>query len=537
MSFPDLNRLLVLLINLMGVFLGFTVYRHAPKETVNRIFLVTIVLMLVWVNFAFAPRVIGQTNPGLAVVLLRIAWTATPLFSASLFFLTTYLTHSESKYRPLQWLVGSLAVAATLLAGFTGLVIEGVMVVDDAVGIDYGPGMWPYLGANFVTVVATAFVFFRTYSTLPEQNKLQLQYVGVGLLIFYIANLTFNISFPILLGEVRWYWIGDYSTLAVLSLTGYAIIRKDLFGIRVILTALLVILIAIVLAADVVVFTPAEFLKVTKGLILVLFLYLGYMLVQSVHREIEQREQLQEIAAELRRADEAKTEFISIVSHQLRTPLNAIQGYLSLLLEGTYGSLDAEKRAPVERLIRSAERLIHMVNELLGVSRIETGKIELELAEVDLCSVARSVVEEFSISAEEKGIELRASCAERGVPTLIGDVQKLRDCILNLVDNAIRYTDKGSVEVSVGREGDDVVVRVKDTGAGIDHADAGKLFESFQRGDVGRKQWMDGSGLGLYIAHEFVTLHGGKIWAESAGKGKGSTFVIRLPLHRRDMAA
>src|SRR5262245_7859635 len=388
MALPELNRLLILLINVTAAFLGVAVYRHAPREPVNRIFLVTIVLMLVWVNFAFAPRLIGQSNPELAIILLRVAWTATPLFSASLFFLVTYLTDSQLGFRALQWLVGSLAVVATLLAGFTGLVVEGIHLVDDAVAIDYGPGMWPYLAINFLIVVSTAYVFQRSYLTLPPEKKLQLQYVGVGLLIFYTANLIFNISFPIFLGVVRWYWIGDYSTLAVLSLTGYAIVKKDLFGIRVILTALMVFLIAIVLAADLVAFTEADFLRGAKGLILLLFLYLGYMLVQSVHREIEQREQLQEIAAELRRADDAKTEFISIVSHQLRTPLNAIQGYLSLLLEGTYGGLDPEKRAPVERLLRSSDRLIHMVNELLGVSRIETGKIELELDEVDLCSVA-----------------------------------------------------------------------------------------------------------------------------------------------------
>jgi signal transduction histidine kinase len=537
MALPELNRLLILLINLVGAFLGVAVYRHAPRKSVNRIFLVMIVLMLIWVNCAYAPRLIGQTNPDLAIILLRIAWTATPLFSASLFFLVTYLTDSQARFRALEWLVGLLALAATLLAGFSGLVIEGIHVADEIVSIDYGPGMWPYLGIVFVTVVATAFVFFRSYRALPPENRLQLQYVGVGLSIFYAANVIFNLSFPILLGEARWYWIGDYSTLAVLGLTGYAIVRKDLFGIRVILTALMVFLIAIVLAADLVVFTEANFLRAAKGLILLLFLYLGYMLVQSVHREIEQREQLQEIAAELRRADEAKTEFISIVSHQLRTPLNAIQGYLSLLLEDTYGKLDAEKRAPVERLLRSSERLIHMVNELLGVSRLETGKIELELEEVDVCHVARSVVDEFSVAAEEKGIELRANCSAMGETRLIGDVQKLRDCILNLVDNAIRYTDKGSVEVSVVREGGDVVIKVKDTGAGIDAADADALFESFQRGDVGRKRWMDGSGLGLYIAQEFVSLHGGKIWAESGGKGTGSTFVIRLPLQRRDLAA
>ena len=191
----------------------------------------------------------------------------------------------------------------------------------------------------------------------------------------------------------------------------------------------------------------------------------------------------------------------------------------------------------MERLLRSSERLIHLVNELLGISRIQMGKIELEMGEVDLCEIVKSVVEEFGMAAEEKGIGLHASCPTDGVPVVAGDKQKLRDCVLNLVDNAIRYTEKGSVEVSVRREINDLVVRVEDTGPGLDADEARKLFESFQRGQVGRKQWAEGSGLGLYIAKEFLALHGGAIWAESPGKGLGSTFFIRIPLGGKKLAA
>ena len=533
----ELNQLIVLLINLSGVFLGVAVFKRDPAAPVNRIFLGTIVLMLVWVNLGYAPRVAGAAEPELAIMLLRIAWTATPLFSMSLYFLTVFLNHSQHRFRLLHWLIAVLAVTATALAGLTSLVVMGIRLVGEDVAIVYGPGMWPYLGIISAIVAATIFVFYSNYSALQPEDRLKLQYVGVGLLIFYTANIVFNIAFPVFFHVVRWYWLGDYSTLAVLGLTGYAIVKKNLFEIRLVLTTLLVAFIAFVLLADLVVFTDVGALRVVKGLILLLFLCSGFMLVRSVHREIDQREELEELTVELRRADEAKTEFISIVSHQLRTPLNAIEGYLSLLLDGNYGTLDSQKRQPIERLYRSSERLIHLVNDLLGVSRIQMGRIDLELGDVDLCSVARSVVDEFSWEAEEKGIELRADCAHRGVPTVTGDLPKLRDSIMNLVDNAIRYTEQGSVVVTVGSEAGKVVVKVQDTGAGIDPGEVGALFSSFRRGDVGRRQWTEGSGLGLYIAQEFVTLHGGRIWAESAGKGRGSTFSIEIPVRRMDLAA
>lgn len=537
MALLELNQLLVVLINLVGAFLGLAVFRRDPKQPTHRIFLVTIVLMLVWVNFAYVPRIIGRREPELALLLLRIAWTATPLFFTSLYFLTVYLTDSQSRYRAMHWGVAILGLVATFLTGFTALVVDGIRFVADAIRIEYGAGMWPFLGIVSGVIASTSFVFYRTYSRLRGRGKLQLQYVGLGLSIFYLANLVFNIALPIFFDIVRWYWVGDYSTLAVLGLIGYAIVKQNLFGMRVVLTALLIALITIVLTADAIVFTDAPVLRLVKGVIILLFLYFGYMLVQSVHREIEQREELQEIAGELRRANDAKTEFISIVSHQLRSPLNATKGYLSLLRDGTYGELAEPMQRPIERLYRSNERLIRLVNDLLGVSRIQMGRIELEVGPVDMCKVADSVVDEFSMAAEERGIRLYATCPEAGVPVLRGDRQKLRDSILNLVDNAIRYTEKGSVHVSVEVEEDALVVKVSDTGEGLDAAEARALFESFQRGEVGRRHWAEGTGLGLYIAQQFVTLHGGEIWAESPGKGKGSTFVIKLPTKSDQLAA
>jgi len=173
----------------------------------------------------------------------------------------------------------------------------------------------------------------------------------------------------------------------------------------------------------------------------------------------------------------------------------------------------------------------------LGISRIQMGRIALDLGDVDFCEIVKSVVEELGVVAGEKNIGLHASCPPGGVPMVAGDKQKLRDCVLNVVDNAIRYTDEGSVEVSVRRESNDVIVRVKDTGPGLDPDEARTLFESFKRGQVGRKHWTEGSGLGLYIAKEFVNLHGGAIWAESRGLGQGSSFFIRIPLGAGKLAA
>ena len=225
----------------------------------------------------------------------------------------------------------------------------------------------------------------------------------IGLLLFAGFNIVFNVVLPLAFNVYRYYAVGNYSVAFLLGFTAYAIVKRELFGVRTVLAAILVATVVVLLTIDLLVFTEHATIQVFKGAVLVLVLCFGYVLVRSVQREIRQRERLQEIADELRRSDEAKTEFISIVSHQLRTPLNAIKGYLSLFLEGVYGKLDAKKREPMERLFRSSERLIHLVNDLLGISRIQMGKIALEMGDVDLCEIVKSVVEEFGMVRGREG--------------------------------------------------------------------------------------------------------------------------------------
>jgi signal transduction histidine kinase len=470
----------------------------------------------------------------------RLAASAVFMFFVTYYFFIVqwFLGKGGQPYRLLGVVILIYGVVMVGLALGTDIIIRGSASIGSTARPVFGvAGRWAFYGFVIVLTLLINGILMREYARFPEERRVKLQYFLIGLLLFVGFNVVFNVVLPLAFDVYRYYALGNYSVAFLLGFTAYAIVKRELFGVRTVLAAIFVATVGVLLAIDLLVFTDQATIQVFKGAVLLLILCFGYVLVRSVQREIRQRERLQEIAEELRRSDEAKTEFISIVSHQLRTPLNAIKGYLSLFLEGVYGKLDAEKRQPMDRLYRSSERLIHLVNDLLGISRIQMGRIELEMGEVDLCEIVKSVVDEFGMVAEKKGIGLHASCPAGGVPVVAGDKQKLRDCVLNLVDNAIRYTDKGSVKASVRTEVNDVVVRVEDTGPGLDADETKRLFESFQRGQVGRKQWTEGSGLGLYIAKEFVTLHGGAIWAESPGKGLGSTFFIRIPLGGKKLAA
>ena len=533
-SLLGLHSALVVVLSALGFAMAVWVHRANPRKRENQGFSLMVLSIVSWVSCYHLAQFGHPTF-----------WFRLAAFSVFMFFIIYYffivqwfLGKSGQAYRLLGVVILLYGVVMAVLALGTDIIIsESASVGSMARPVFGGAGRWAFYGfVIFLTLLING-ILMREYARFPEERRVKLQYFLIGLLLFAGFNVVFNVVLPLAFDVYGYYALGNYSVALLLGFTAYAIVKRELFGVRTVLAAIFVATIGVVLATDLLVFTEQATIQMFKGAVLVLILCFGYVLVRSVQREILQRERLQEIAEELRRSDEAKTEFISIVSHQLRTPLNAIKGYLALFLDGTYGTLDAEKRQPMDRLYRSSERLIHLVNDLLGISRIQMGKIQLEMAEVDLCEVVKSVVEEFAVVAEEKGIGLHASCPTGGVPVVTGDKQKLRDSVLNLVDNAIRYTEKGSVEVSLRREINDLVVRVEDTGPGLDADEARTLFNSFQRGQVGRKQWVEGAGLGLYIAKEFITLHGGAIWAESPGKGLGSTFFIRIPLGGKKLAA
>lgn len=235
----------------------------------------------------------------------------------------------------------------------------------------------------------------------------------------------------------------------------------------------------------------------------------------------------------LRTLDRTKSEFISIASHQLRTPLTVIRGYLSLLQEGTIGNCDQEALNQIGKIMRSTERLVSLVNDLLDISRIERGTMTFDMKPMRLEDLAKDVFDEFAIEAKQKGLEFRFVGPRLPTPPIPMDSQKLRQTIINLIDNAIKYTEKGSVVVSIKRAGGEIRLYVTDTGIGLSEDMRANLFQKFIRGEGVSQVNTEGLGLGLYVAKQIVTHHNGIIWADSLGKGSGSTFAFSLKIPRR----
>ncbi len=252
---------------------------------------------------------------------------------------------------------------------------------------------------------------------------------------------------------------------------------------------------------------------------------------QKLKEEVERATHELEVAnVQLRNLDKAKSEFLSIASHQLYTPLTAIRGYLFMMIEGDYGELPEQQQPVIDILDKSAIRLIELIKNLLDVSRIESGRLELNLEAVDMAAMAKEIVQDLMPNTMNKDLDLEFHMPAQSIQLAIADEQRVRQVMLNMIDNAIKYTNTGRIDVSVEQDGDQIEFAVRDTGKGLAPAEINKLFTKFTRVGGASKYHTEGSGLGLYVAQQIVREHHGEVAVRSEGEGKGSIFSMTLPV-------
>jgi signal transduction histidine kinase len=238
-------------------------------------------------------------------------------------------------------------------------------------------------------------------------------------------------------------------------------------------------------------------------------------------------DEIQDKSRQLAEVSQHKSQFLANMSHELRTPLNAILGYTELILDHVYGDTPDKMREVLDRIQRNGRHLLGLINDVLDLSKIEAGQLNLSLADYSLKDVVQSVQSAVEALANEKRIALKVEVAPN-LPAAHGDERKLTQVLLNLVGNAIKFTDTGEVRIKAFAANGSFTVAVRDTGPGIAEAEQAKIFEEFQQADSSITKKKGGTGLGLAIAKRIVELHGGRIWVESS-PGQGSTFSFTLP--------
>jgi signal transduction histidine kinase len=239
-------------------------------------------------------------------------------------------------------------------------------------------------------------------------------------------------------------------------------------------------------------------------------------------------DEIQEKSRQLEEASQHKSQFLANMSHELRTPLNAILGYTELMADGAYGEPSEKMMGILKRLEANGRHLLGLINDVLDLSKIEAGQLELELSDYSVQDIAQTVRSTLEPLAADKKLAFKVDMAPE-LPPGRGDGRRLTQVLINLVGNAIKFTDAGEVAIKAEANNGSFRVSVRDTGPGISDADQAKLFQEFQQDDNAITRKKGGTGLGLAISKRIIEMHGGRIWVESQ-PGQGSTFAFALPV-------
>jgi len=365
-------------------------------------------------------------------------------------------------------------------------------------------------------------------------SKKEVRYFTLGIIVFLLAFSSGNI-----IGSLTEDWdLAQYGLFGMpifLGFLTYTVVRYKAFNIKLVGAQALVVSLALLIGAQFF-FIQNTTNEILNGITLILGIVFGVLLVKSVKKEIEakeliqiQRDQLEKANTRLLELDKQKTEFVSFATHQLRSPLTAIRGNASLILEGDLGPISGPLRDVVQTIATSIKTMINVVEDYLNISRLELGTMKYDMQTMDFKDLVKEVVNEQGQNIKAKGLAWTLSLDDSRIYPIKADPDKFKQVVMNIIDNSIKYTSQGSLAFSlIGVEGG-FRFGVSDTGVGIDPAVMPKLFQKFTRAPKAHEANIHGTGLGLYIAKEIVAAHGGKIWAESSGEGKGSQFYVEMP--------
>ena len=503
--------------------MGLSVYLKGRNRQVGLHFLIFAIIITLWsisLYFYNIPVLLS------AFEWLKITLSLTIIGIFELFCFIIVISNISLKKFKLPLIISSILSVAIILALFVNdLIMEGKSYLT----ILHPQSVIFFLLLFIYGAFGAAILFERSLKSLGIE-RLQAMYILVGFGLFLISTTVLNVFIPLITGSRGHLWLGPIFALLLVGFFAFVITRYYLFGIRVILMKLFVGVMGMILLI-LPFLIPSFNLKILTAIIFLLFWILGHYLLKGVHEESKRREEAERLIGEWEKLTRAKDQFLLSLQHHLRTPLTPIKGYLERILEGTYG----REENPVirEKLIemkKLADTLYSLMEDLLDVQELKMGKKTLNLEDCQIGNLIESIIEELRPEAKQKGLYLKFEGIP--LPMIKLDKKRIRESIWNSVDNAIKYTNRGGVTIITNIEDEKLKIAISDTGIGmekeeIDYFLQGKLFE---RGKEAKKLYGPGRGIGLSLSIEFVKAHGGKIWTESKGWGKGTTFWIELPI-------
>lgn len=457
------------------------------------------------------------SDPELSLLTLRLHIFFS-IWHAYAFFQLAFVFPYDDKPLPL-WhryvlLPFAFFTSTLLLIPFVFNGVKSLIVTNELGSPEHSQGIIMAGVVTFSFFTAGLLVLLRRIAMTQgdERRQVMLMFTGMSL----TAGLLLLFSFILPLGFKNFDFVpyGALFIFPVIVFTAYAIYLVELFHVKNIFAGLFTFFLCVVSLLELIVADTIEQVLLRVA-VFFLTLLIGIQLVKNTF--------------EIELANEQKSELMSFATHEIRTPITVMRGYATILLDGDRGELSPQIKDLLQKIMISGNDVITLLSQYLDKSKLELGQIEYVRTKFDAVHMINEILTSFQIHVEQKGIELTHHTAHKEPLFLYADQPKIKEVLVNIIDNAIKYTPKGSIEVTIRKDKNFALIKIADTGVGIKKEVMPFLFREFSRADL-RKINILGTGLGLYLAKKFVEGHGGSIWAESDGEGKGSQFYIQLPL-------
>ncbi len=527
----NIIKLLPLISSIFVLALGIIVFVNGKRNQLNILFLVFSFIIFAWLSGTFMMLKSHTTEE--AFFWDKLIYVAV-IFIPSTVYHFAVIFAEKFKKRKMIVIVGYIfSLIFLLLNLFTKLFVNNVY--EYSWGIHSKAQIFHHFFLIFFIVYLV--LMFNEIIVLCRSNlgilRQKARTEFLALLVLTTGSVGFLPAYGVNVPPIFY-----LSGLFFAIITGYAITQYKLLKIKVLTLHALIILLNVVAFSYIFISeTIQEY--IVKMLFFVAVAFTSYLLKKSFDQEVAQKEKLKFLAKKLKKTneklialDDAKNEFVSIAAHQLRTPPTIIKGYVSMALEEGGDNLNEKIKDYLKRTLVSNERLIELVEDILDISRIESGRIQYNFEDNQDCrKIVDEVYKSFEMRAKEKGLKLILKKTETPLPKIKMDSKRIREVLSNLVDNAIKYTRKGKITIEEKNiDNKKVRISVSDTGVGILKKDMPNLFKKFSRGTSTERLGSEGTGLGIYVGRKMVKIHHGKIWAESKGINKGSKFVMELPV-------
>jgi signal transduction histidine kinase len=513
LSFANLDLLSVGFTIAAIALLGFVAYINNPKSATNIAFVLFCLITVLW---SFANYISYQVHDPTAILWFTRIVVFLGLWHSFTFFNFFYVFPLEIVTFP-RWYKYALFpyVISVSILTLSPFVFSGLESVASNGGVSKAVvenGIIIFIVTVIILLLESIVMFVRKIRKAPKSEKRPYVIILFGTIVTFALLFTFNLILPTVFSNVRFIPLGALCIFPFAAATAYSIHKHKTFRIRNIASSMFAFLLCMATFVEII-FATSPTVLFLRGAIFLFALLISIQFIRNIFK--------------LEAASDQKSEFISFASHEIRTPITVMKGYADLMVGESDTEISEKNRELAKKIMIAGNDVISLISQYLNKSKMELGQLQYSFSVINIAELVKETVPNFKINAEQRKLTL--TYHDSGEKLYVnGDAGKLKEVVGNLIDNSLKYTPSGTVDVAIEKKDTNVLISIKDTGVGISKEMISGLFQEFGRADT-KKVNILGTGLGLYLAKNFVEAHKGSVWAESDGEGKGSQFYIELP--------